>query len=252
MSNALIHESSPYLRQHAHNPVDWHPWGDHALKKAQAEDKLMVVSIGYSTCHWCHVMERESFEDPDVARLMNAHFISVKIDREERPDLDHLFMTAVQMMNQQGGWPLNCVALPDGRPIWGGTYFPKIHWMDALRQLHQVYTTNRDEVLRYADGLEEGIRRNALVQNGNGYSTSGPEELHAAVRSWIPLLDPDNGGTRGAPKFPMPAHLRFLLHYGVQCRNRQILQHVELTLDRMSEGGLFDQAGGGFPQNINK
>lgn len=244
--NELIHQHSPYLRQHAHNPVNWYPWGERALKKAKDEDKLLIVSIGYSTCHWCHVMERESFENLEVARLMNDHFVSIKVDREERPDLDHLFMTAVQMLNQQGGWPLNCVALPDGRPVWGGTYFPKEQWMDALRQLQQYYTTNRDEVLRYADRLEDGLQRNALVQIGEDNSIFGPEELHAAVRSWIPLLDPDNGGSRGAPKFPMPVHLRFLLHYGVQTSNQQLLQHVERTLDRMSEGGLFDQVGGGF------
>ncbi len=226
--------------------MDWYPWGEEALKKAQDEDKLMVVSIGYSSCHWCHVMERESFEDQGVARLMNDHFISIKVDREERPDLDHLYMTAVQMLNRQGGWPLNCVTLPDGRPVWGGTYFPREQWMDVLQQLQQYYAEKREEVLRYAAGLEEGIRQQALVPPGNRPSSSGPMGLHEAVRSWIPLLDPDHGGTRGAPKFPMPVHLRFLLHYGVQTGNRQVLQHVERTLDRISSGGIYDQIGGGF------
>ena len=244
--NALINATSPYLLQHAHNPVDWVPWGKEALEKAAKEDKLMVVSIGYSSCHWCHVMEKESFEDQEVAGFMNRHFISIKVDREERPDLDHVYMTAVQMLNRQGGWPLNCIALPDGRPVWGGTYFPRDQWLSVLQQLQQYYADNREEVLRYAAGLEEGIRQNALVDTRNSPSSSGPESLHRAVRSWIPLFDPDHGGTRGAPKFPMPVHLRFLLHYGVQTGNRQALKHVELTLDRMSDGGIYDQVGGGF------
>lgn len=244
--NALIHSTSPYLLQHAHNPVEWYPWGEEALKKAQTEDKLMIVSIGYSSCHWCHVMEKESFEDEGVARFMNAHFVCIKVDREERPDLDHLYMTAVQMLDQQGGWPLNCITLPDGRPVWGGTYFPKEQWLDVLQQLQEYYANRREEVIRYASNLEEGIRQQALVSSGNKKTPIATEELHQAVRSWIPLLDPDHGGTRGAPKFPMPVHLQFLLHYGVQCSNEQVLQHVERTLNRMSEGGIYDQVGGGF------
>ena len=142
-SNALVNETSPYLLQHAHNPVNWMPWGEEALEKAKKENKLVIISIGYSACHWCHVMERESFEDSAAAALMNEHYISIKIDREERPDVDQIYMTAVQLMTGRGGWPLNIVALPDGRPVWGGTYFPKDNWMKALQGIYEV---NRDDM----------------------------------------------------------------------------------------------------------
>ena len=245
-TNALIHESSPYLLQHAHNPVDWVPWGKEALEKASSEDKLLIVSIGYSSCHWCHVMERESFEDPEVARLMNERFVSIKVDREERPDLDHMYMAAVQLLNLQGGWPLNCIALPDGRPIWGGTYFPKANWIEALGQVDQYYRAHRKETLAYAAELAQGIRQQSLVPAPAARSSINQESLHRIVEGWRSYFDPENGGHRGAPKFPMPVNLEFLLHYGVQCGKRTILDHVELTLDSMSRGGICDQVGGGF------
>jgi len=245
-SNALIHESSPYLIQHAHNPVQWFPWGEEALNKARSEDKLIIVSIGYSSCHWCHVMERESFEDEEVARVMNNHFVSIKVDREERPDLDRLYMTAVQMLNVQGGWPLNCIALPDGRPIWGGTYFPRVKWIEALTEVERYYRTHRAETLAYAADLEQGIRRHSLLPERPEPTLMTDDKLAQVVDSWAAHFDPHHGSHRGAPKFPMPVNLEFLLHYGVQCKNSHILEHVELTLTSMARGGIYDQAGGGF------
>ena len=158
-TNALVHETSPYLLQHAHNPVDWFPWGEKALNKAQAENKLIIVSVGYAACHWCHVMEHESFEDSTVAAVMNAHFVSIKVDREERPDIDQIYMTAVQLMTGRGGWPMNVVCLPDGRPIWGGTYFPKENWISALSQLEDLWANKPAEAFRYAESLTSGIQR---------------------------------------------------------------------------------------------
>ncbi|MFN6014969.1 MAG: thioredoxin domain-containing protein, partial [Flavobacteriales bacterium] len=156
-TNALIHESSPYLLQHAHNPVNWVPWSETVFEQAQREDKLVLISIGYSACHWCHVMEHECFEDTEVAALMNKFFINVKVDREERPDVDQVYMTAVQLMTQRGGWPLNCFTLPDGRPVYGGTYFPKEQWMHILRSLEHTYRNDRARAVDYADNLHEGI-----------------------------------------------------------------------------------------------
>ena len=157
--NALAHAQSPYLLQHANNPVDWFPWEETALKKAQKEDKLVVISIGYASCHWCHVMEHESFEDEAVATLMNSHFVSIKVDREERPDIDQVYMQALQMLTGQGGWPLNIVALPDGRPVWGGTYFPKAHWMDYLTQIVNLQQKEPERLLQNATHLEKGMQQ---------------------------------------------------------------------------------------------
>jgi hypothetical protein len=206
-TNALIDESSPYLLQHAHNPVNWYPWGKEALEKAAAEDKLIIVSIGYSSCHWCHVMEHESFENEEVARLMNDRFVSIKVDREERPDIDHIYMTAVQMMNQQGGWPLNCLALPDGRPIWGGTYFRKEQWMDALGQVDRFYREQPEKTLEYAENLTAGIRQVSLYVSPQPDQAASLKDLENSVRQWSEEFDRDWGGTKRAPKFPMPVNL---------------------------------------------
>ncbi len=245
-TNALINEASPYLLQHAHNPVDWFPWGEEALEKARSENKLIIVSIGYSSCHWCHVMERESFEDAEVAGVMNELFVSIKVDREERPDLDHLYMTAVQLLHIRGGWPLNCIALPDGRPIWGGTYFPRSQWIEALKEVDHYYRNHPGETEAHATSLERGIRQQSLVPPVKEGPIMSREKLQQVVENWASLFDPHHGGQRGAPKFPMPANLEFLLHYAVQCRNSHILEHVDLTLNSMARGGIFDQAGGGF------
>ncbi len=245
-TNSLINETSPYLLQHAHNPVNWYPWGEEALEKAARENKLVIVSIGYSSCHWCHVMEHESFEDSTVAQLMNEHFICIKVDREERPDIDHIYMTAVHMLNQRGGWPLNCIALPDGRPIWGGTYFPKAQWIDVLSQVHSYYSENPEKTEQYAADLAEGIKQNSIFQAETQLQTVTHDEIHRAVKKWSGQFDHKNGGQKGAPKFPMPANLEFLLHYGYQYGDQDILKHVDLTLTKMARGGLYDQVGGGF------
>lgn len=163
-TNDLINETSPYLLQHAHNPVNWVAWSDDAFERAKKENKLVLISVGYSACHWCHVMEHESFEDKEVAALMNKFFISVKVDREERPDVDQVYMTAVQLMTQQGGWPLNCFCLPDGRPIYGGTYFPKDQWIHILKSLHFTFQNDFEKVEEYASKLHEGVQRAELIQ----------------------------------------------------------------------------------------
>ena len=162
-TNQLIYESSPYLLQHAHNPVNWYPWGEEALNKAQKENKLIIISIGYAACHWCHVMEHESFEDEEVARYMNEHFVAIKVDREERPDIDQIYMNAVQLISGRGGWPLNCIALPDGRPIYGGTYFPKAQWLDMLAQVAAFVKENPDKTEQQAAALAEGIQSDEMI-----------------------------------------------------------------------------------------
>jgi len=245
-TNALINETSPYLLQHAHNPVNWYPWGDEALDKAKREDKLIIISIGYSSCHWCHVMEHESFEDSIVAQLMNEHFVCIKVDREERPDIDHIYMTAVQMLNQQGGWPLNCIAFPDGKPIWGGTYFPKENWMEALSQVHKYYQENPEKTRQYAADLAEGIRQSSIFQVETREEIFTHEEIHRTVKKWSRQFDHEYGGQKGAPKFPIPVNLEFLMHYGYQYGDQEMLDHVDLTLTSMARGGIYDQVGGGF------
>jgi len=245
-TNHLINESSPYLLQHAHNPVNWYPWGEESLEKARSENKLIIVSIGYSSCHWCHVMEHESFEDSAVARLMNEHFVCIKVDREERPDIDHIYMTAVHLLNQQGGWPLNCIALPDGRPIWGGTYFPKASWMEALGQVHDYYLENPKEAEQYAARLAQGIAQNSIFQSPENSALLSKEELSASISEWSKQFDLSYGGQKGAPKFPMPVNLEFLLQYGVLQKDKEVLDYVKTSLGMMSRGGIYDQAGGGF------
>jgi uncharacterized protein len=244
-TNSLIHESSPYLLQHAHNPVDWHPWKKEVLEKAQQEDKLLLVSIGYAACHWCHVMERECFEDEEVAQVMNSKYICIKIDREERPDVDHFFMTAIQITGSQGGWPLNCVALPDGRPIWGGTYFPKENWMHALNELNRLYHDQREDTVRHAENLADGIRQASLPVKGEE-SPATLTMIENAVKKWKHHFDNKHGGRNGKPKFPMPVNIDFLLHYAHNAKDIDVRQYVELTLTKMAMGGIYDQAGGGF------
>src|ERR1041385_915153 len=181
-ANALVNESSPYLLQHAYNPVNWVPWSAKAFEDAQKQNKLVIISVGYSACHWCHVMEHESFEDEVVAALMNEHYICIKVDREERPDVDNLYMTAVQLMTGHGGWPLNCIALPDGRPVYGGTYFNKQQWSNVLSNIIKVYHDDKERVLEYAKNLTEGIKQAELVA-----TTKYPEniELDEALRKGV-------------------------------------------------------------------
>lgn len=245
-TNALINSASPYLMQHAHNPVNWFPWSDEVIEKAKLEDKLILVSIGYSACHWCHVMEHECFEDHEVADLMNKHYVSIKVDREERPEVDHYYMSAVQLMMQNGGWPLNVIALPDGRPIWGGTYFPKDRWMESLKSVAEFYQKNRDKTLIYATQLEEGIRRvNLDIEITTNYNFDS-SWIQSAVEDWKPRFDMEEGGRIGQPKFPLPVNLDFLLNFGVLKNDQKCLDFVHLTLEKMARGGIFDQIGGGF------
>ncbi len=245
-TNSLINETSPYLLQHAHNPVNWYPWGDEALKKAQAEDKLILVSIGYSACHWCHVMERESFEDSDVAEIMNENFVCIKVDREERPDIDQIYMNAVQLITQQGGWPLNCFALPDGRPVYGGTYFTKKQWVNVLESLAKDYRKDREKIYEYAQNLTEGIKNSDVLPVNNTPPTFHKDTLIKMVDKWKSSFDNKEGGPNRAPKFPIPNNYQFLLRYGVLKNDEEVLDHVRLTLDKMALGGIYDQIGGGF------
>ncbi len=247
-TNSLIHAKSPYLQQHAHNPVNWEMWGDAAFERAKKEDKLVLVSIGYSSCHWCHVMEHESFEDEATAALMNEHFVNIKVDREERPDVDHIYMTAVQLMGGHGGWPLNCFVLPDGRPIYGGTYFQKQKWNDILRNLATLYKQNRNKVEEYAAELTQGIKQVSEFAPAveDDRAVLSMEEMTEAVTKWSKRFDKKEGGNQGAPKFPMPGNYLFLLRFGVLANNEESLQQVHLTLRKMAEGGIYDQLGGGF------
>jgi uncharacterized protein YyaL (SSP411 family) len=255
--NALIHESSPYLRQHAYNPVDWKPWSEAVWEEARATDKLVIVSIGYSACHWCHVMEHETFEDSAAAAFMNEHFISIKVDREERPDVDGVYMTAVQLMTQRGGWPLNVICLPDGRPIYGGTYFPRERWLQALGSILKTRAEKPERVLEYAEQLTAGVQQAELVdvpplEGAKAWGTPdafGPADallLDDGIDRWRQLWDTRWGGNDRAPKFPIPTNLDFLLHYGTVRGDRSALDHALNTLLHMERGGIHDHIGGGF------
>ncbi len=247
-TNHLISEKSPYLLQHAHNPVNWYAWGDAVFEKAKQENKLVLISIGYSACHWCHVMEHECFEDEQVAELMNTYFINIKVDREERPDVDHVYMTAVQLMTQHGGWPLNCFVLPDGRPIYGGTYFPKKQWMQLLRNLSVLHQTDKQKVEDYAHQLTAGVKQIDEFINLplNNSININQQIIDACVINFQKRFDTINGGSIGAPKFMMPNNYLFLLRYGHLTNNEGILNHVHFTLQKMAHGGIYDHLGGGF------
>ncbi len=244
--NRLAQSSSPYLLQHANNPVDWYPWGLEALQKARDENKLIIVSIGYSACHWCHVMEHESFEDEQVAALMNEHFVCIKVDREERPDVDQIYMSAVQLMTNRGGWPLNCVCLPDQRPIYGGTYYPKHDWMNVLMSLADFYTNRPDEAVDYAVRLTEGVQQFESVDLVTEQPDYRPDDLHTIVKNWRKYLDATDGGTGRAPKFPMPNNWLFLMRYAYLFKDEGIASLTKLTLHKMAFGGIYDHIGGGF------
>ncbi len=245
-ANSLIHESSPYLQQHAYNPVNWIPWSEEVFEKAKRENKLVLISVGYSACHWCHVMEHESFEDEEVAKLMNEYFINVKVDREERPDVDQVYMTAVQLMTQRGGWPLNCFTLPDGRPLYGGTYFPKEQWKNILSSLQHLFANDLEKAEEYAARLHEGIVNSELIAIPQEATPFEQQKLHELVTRWKRQFDTIEGGNARAPKFPLPNNYSFLLQYGTRFSDEQVLKHVELTLDKIAMGGIYDHVGGGF------
>ncbi|MDX1652153.1 MAG: thioredoxin domain-containing protein [Brumimicrobium sp.] len=245
-TNDLIKSSSPYLLQHAHNPVNWVEWSTEAFDRARAENKLVLISIGYSACHWCHVMEKESFENIEVAEIMNKYFVCIKVDREERPDVDQIYMQAVQIMTGQGGWPLNCFALNDGRPIYGGTYFPIDQWKTVLQNLQQVFSEQPEKVEDYAEKLTEGIRQSDLINKQIVAGEFDTDILDLLVKKWKTKFDFEEGGDHRAPKFPLPNNYEFLLRYGVQKKDKTVLSHVALTLEKMAFGGIYDQIGGGF------
>ena len=250
MANRLTNETSPYLLQHANNPVDWYPWGQEALDRAKEEDKPILLSIGYSACHWCHVMERESFENQDIAGLMNQHFVSIKVDREERPDLDAIYMEAVQMLTGSGGWPMTVFLTPDGKPFHAGTYFPPVDhgnmpgFPRVLTSVAQAYESNRGEIQRVTQQLAGQMGRSRQVNKGTSPLTA--DILHQAYSSLATSFDYQNGGTGTAPKFPQPMTLELLLRYYHAGYNPRALEMVELTLDKMAYGGIYDQIGGGF------
>jgi len=245
-TNRLIHESSPYLLQHAHNPVDWYPWGEEAFAKAKAENKLLIVSIGYAACHWCHVMEHECFEDEGVAALMNSRYVSIKVDREERPDVDQVYMNAVQLIAGNGGWPLNVICLADGRPVYGGTYFPKDQWLSVLEQVLDYVRNNPADAEKQARSLTDGVRGSDIVRENPEKSDFSMNDLKLVFSNWRRGIDFTHGGLNRAPKFPMPVSWEFLLHYHFLSGDADALAAVNTTLRKMADGGIFDQVGGGF------
>jgi uncharacterized protein YyaL (SSP411 family) len=245
-ANQLINESSPYLLQHAYNPVDWYPWGEEALEKAKKEDKLIIISIGYAACHWCHVMEHESFEDSIVAKVMNDNFISIKVDREERPDVDDVYMTAAQLVNGRGGWPLNAIALPDGRPIFAGTYYPKEDWMNILNQIAKVKAEDPDKLISSAEKITEGIKSTGVIEVNTNKIDFDQDKLSDIISRTLSAYDTKYGGRLGAPKFPMPNSYEFLMKYHWHTDDKAALKTVITGLDNMAKGGIYDQLGGGF------
>ena len=244
--NRLANSASPYLLQHANNPVDWFPWGAEALQKAKDENKLILVSIGYSACHWCHVMEHESFEDEKVAAVMNEYFVCIKVDREERPDIDQIYMSAVQLMTGRGGWPLNCICLPDQRPIYGGTYFRKNDWVSLLFNLADFYKTKPTEAEEYAVKLTDGIRQYESIQFNSEQAAYTKDDMETIVNNWLRYFDKKEGGMGSSPKFPMPNNWQFLIRYAFLMKDESIAQQVKLTLHKMAFGGIYDHIGGGF------
>jgi uncharacterized protein len=250
MPNRLINETSPYLLQHAHNPVDWYAWGAEALERARSEDKPILLSIGYSACHWCHVMERESFENEEIAALMNENFVNIKVDREERPDLDAVYMEAVQMLTGSGGWPMTVFLTPEGKPFYGGTYFPPVDRMNMpgfprlLLAVSEAYRTNRGEINRVTQQLAHQMGRTGQLAKGATPLTA--DILHQAYSNLASSFDYQNGGFGTAPKFPQPMTPEFLLRYYHHGYNQRALEMVELTLEKMAHGGMYDQMGGGF------
>ncbi|MBN1252533.1 MAG: thioredoxin domain-containing protein [Bacteroidales bacterium] len=245
-TNNLINESSPYLLQHAHNPVNWYPWGEEALKKAEQENKLLLISIGYAACHWCHVMEEQSFENEQIAEIMNKYYVCIKVDREERPDIDQIYMNAVQIITGRGGWPLNCFALPNGKPFYGGTYFQANQWIQVLQGLQNTFESDKEKIIKAADEIAKGIEQSDIIDIKTDSSEFIKSDLDKSIIQWQKHFDNEDGGNKGAPKFPMPNSLEFLLNYYYYSNDEKIKNHVFLTLNKMAEGGIYDQIDGGF------
>jgi len=251
VANRLANETSPYLLQHKDNPVDWYPWGEEALKRARDEDKPLLLSVGYSACHWCHVMERESFEDDETARMMNEHFVNVKVDREERPDIDSIYMAAVQALTRHGGWPMTVFLTPDGAPFYGGTYFPPVpsrgmpSFQQLLLSIVDAYENRREEVLQSAQSVRDYLEASTAAVMPEAEST-GKELLDRAAVALLSQLDRRFGGFDGAPKFPQAMNLEVLLRHYYRTGERSALDGVELTCRQMAQGGIYDHLGGGF------
>ena len=250
-TNRLAREKSPYLLQHQHNPVDWYAWGEEAFAKARSENKPIFLSIGYSTCHWCHVMERESFESEEVAKFLNQHFVSIKVDREERPDVDKIYMTFVQGMTGGGGWPLNVFLSPDLKPFYGGTYWPpepkygRPSFLQVAQQIHTAWTERRDQLTTSSKELHEKLQQITTREATNKLVLT-VEDLRRAGNELKQGYDPVNGGWGTAPKFPSPSHPSYVLRYGVRFGDTQAVDMVLHTCERMASGGIYDQIGGGF------
>lgn len=245
MPNLLIHESSPYLLQHAQNPVNWQAWNEKAKLQALAENKLIIVSIGYAACHWCHVMEHESFEDKAIAALMNESYICIKIDREERPDIDQLYMDALHTMNGQGGWPLNMICLPNTKPIYGGTYFRKEQWMQVLRYFSNLYKENPEKLTNAGEELTAILKQQDKFYANSHLAFSNEDRTHLAAKM-LAIIDMKNGGRKNAPKFPMPVAFEALLENYYYTKHTPSLDAVNITLQKMCMGGIYDQLRGGF------
>ncbi|MAV04306.1 MAG: thioredoxin domain-containing protein [Flavobacteriaceae bacterium] len=246
MENKLGNESSLYLKQHASNPVNWFPWGNEALKEAQKNDKLLLISVGYSSCHWCHVMEEESFEKIDVAEVMNTKFINVKVDREERPDIDEIYMKALVLMTGSGGWPMNIIALPDGTPIWGGTYVPKEQWIQVLNQVSEFYKTRKEDVMEYARSVKDGVKKESLinpVERSVDYTLDFQNKM---ANKAFTFTDKINGGIGNGQKFPLPSFINFFLRFSDRVKNQEMSAFVKNTLMKISQGGINDRIEGGF------
>ncbi len=244
-TNRLSREKSPYLLQHAHNPVDWYPWGEEAFAKAKKENKPILLSIGYSTCHWCHVMERESFENEDVAKFLNAHFVAIKLDREERPDVDSIYMTAMQALQLGGGWPLNVFLTPDRKPFYGGTYFPTDRFLALLKKISSVWETGRDGLLKDAENI---TRELAGIMSGDQAAPADLKEqwILYTAKAIAETFDPKYGGFGAAPKFPSPQAPELILLAGARHRDQSLIDKVLFTCKRMAAGGIYDHLGGGF------
>src|SRR5262249_28829749 len=247
--NRLARETSPYLLQHKHNPVEWWPWGPEALGEAKRRHKPILLSVGYAACHWCHVMAHESFEDEATAQVMNDLFVNIKVDREERPDIDQIYMSALHHLGEHGGWPLTMFLTPNGEPFWGGTYFPKTArygkpaFVDLLRQVEKVFREEPQSIEQNRSALMARLAQSARPTGGTAI---GADELNRMANQIAGMIDPVHGGMRGAPKFPQPAMLEFLWRAGARMHDRRYFGAVELSLARMCEGGIYDHVGGGF------
>ena len=240
--NSLIKEKSPYLLQHSTNPVNWEKWSEKTLLKAKKEDKLIILSIGYSTCHWCHVMEKESFENIKIAEVMNKYFICIKVDREERPDIDSIYMDAIQSMGIQGGWPLNLFLTPNKKPFYGGTYFNKESWFKILINIIEAYKKHKDKIIKSSNNFSKNLNKT----HDEKYSTKNKFSISTLINEIKIKFDYQEGGINRSPKFPMPNLWKSLLFYSLENKDKEVYSHVITTIDKISEGGIYDQIEGGF------